>query len=73
VLDAMQSSAFSETLLDRAVARNRALKSGLHGLRQGDAAPATLAYIGCATHQALVETIREQSANVAVERHLDGD
>jgi beta-N-acetylhexosaminidase len=73
VLDAVQSSAFSETLLDRAVARTQALKSGLHGLLQDDAAPATLACIGSAVHQALVETIRQQSANATVERHLHGD
>jgi beta-N-acetylhexosaminidase len=72
VLSAVQRGELPETLVDGAVARIHALKSRALRLNQG-IAPATLARIGNAEHQALAATILDQCAHQATGKDSHGD
>jgi beta-N-acetylhexosaminidase len=72
ILRAVQCGALSESLLDRALTRVHALKSGLCHLQ--DTTPATtLTCIGSSEHQALATNMVEQSARTTVGDGLHGD
>ena len=73
VLSAVRHGELPETLVDCAVARIHALKSRALRLSQGVAAPATLACIGNAEHQALAATILDQCAHQATRKDSHGD
>ena len=73
VLTSMQRGKLSAALVERAVARVRALKSRLYLLLQNVATPAPLACIGSAEHLALAACIAEQSAFQAMRRDAHGD
>jgi beta-N-acetylhexosaminidase len=72
VLSAVQHHELPSAVVDRAVARVHALKSRLHGVLQDVAAPATLASIGSAEHQALAASIVAQSASQATRKEPYG-
>jgi beta-N-acetylhexosaminidase len=73
VFRAVERGELSEMVVDRSVARVHTLKSRLHRKLQDLAAPATLACIGGAKHQALAARIVEQSAHRATGKGSHGD
>jgi beta-N-acetylhexosaminidase len=73
VLRAAERGELSETVVNHAVARVQALKFRLHRQLQDGAAPATLACIGSAEHQALAASIVEQSAQRATRKDPHGN
>jgi beta-N-acetylhexosaminidase len=72
VLSAVQRGELPECVVDRALERIQRLKSRLHRLLDGAAAPTTLACVGSAAHRALADTILERSAHQATGRHPHG-
>jgi beta-N-acetylhexosaminidase len=66
VLRAVQSGELPEAFVDRAVTRVVALKARLSRLLQREATATTLACIGSAAHQAIVELARQRSSQTAV-------
>jgi beta-N-acetylhexosaminidase len=72
VLNAVQRGELAESLVDRAVARIRTLKSRLHRQFQEDANPASLACIGGPEHLALAASIGAQSTRQAMRRDSHG-
>lgn len=73
ILRAVEAGEVAETLIDAAVARVHALKSGLDRLLQAVPPPATLACIGSAEHQALAAKVFEQSAHVTMREEPHGN
>ena len=65
VLRAVQSGELPEAFIDRALARVVALKARLSRRLQGEATATTLACIGSAMHQAIVELARQRSSQTA--------
>jgi beta-N-acetylhexosaminidase len=73
VLKAVQSGALPEAVVDQAVTRVEALKARLSRLVQGEATAATVACIGSATHQALVEAVSERSSHTTMTGGTHGE